>query len=292
MAPGRLVERDLRGSLARRLAFIEFRIYWEGRINRRDLTETFDISEPQAAIDFRKYQELAPENLSYDRRAKCYRPSQEFKPIRYRPTTDDYLRHLRRGDQGTEGTGDRWASPIPPLEVVAAPTRAIEPQILRAIVSTIRNREQLEVRYLSMNDPNPKWMAIEPRALVFAANRWHARVCRLDSGIYLDAVLSRILDVRVATGSVIDVPEDTDWTTHIDVILVPNPYLGKSMQDVVKRDYSMRQGKRVFKIRQALLFYFINTLPGDFRETPNKRNPREQEVVVQNYAEVREVLER
>jgi len=283
-------DRKPRSRLTQRLEFLEFRIYWEGRINRKDLVETFGISEPQAAIDFRKYQEFAPENLSYDRHAKCYRPSPSFKTLQYEPTADDYFRHLRRGDAGTKNARDRWASLGPPLEVVAPPVRVIEPHILRAIVTALRNREKLELRYISMNNPNPKWIAVELRALVFAANRWHARACRLDTGLYFDAVLSRILNVREASGDLIDTPEDMAWTTFVEVILVPNPNLGKRMQDVVKRDYSMTGGKRVFNVRKALLFYFINTLPGDIRKTPNKTNPKEQEVIVLNYAAVRKAL--
>lgn len=289
MPPSFALTTEPRSSRLRRTAFIEFRIYWEGRINRRDLIETFGISEPQAAIDFRKYQESAPLNLSYDRRAKCYVASKDFKPLYYTPTAEDYFHHLARVEEEDEASGDRWASPIPNLEVVAAPSRAIQPEILREVVSAIRNGHQLKIRYLSMSDPSPRWMTAVPRALVFAANRWHARTYRLDSGTFIDVVLSRILKVRHTSES-IDVPDDIDWSTLIDVVLVPNPYLQTKMQDVVRRDYSMKRGRRVFQIRRALLFYFINTLPGDFRRTPNKESPREQEVIVSNFAKVREAL--
>ena len=40
----------------RRLEFIDFRLYWEGRINRSDLIDFFGISVPQASLDLAKYQ--------------------------------------------------------------------------------------------------------------------------------------------------------------------------------------------------------------------------------------------
>jgi hypothetical protein len=42
----------------RRLEFIDFRLLWEGRLNRADITTFFRISVPQASLDLAKYQEL------------------------------------------------------------------------------------------------------------------------------------------------------------------------------------------------------------------------------------------
>ena len=39
----------------RRLEFIDFRLLWEGRLNRADLTTFFRISVPQASLDLAKY---------------------------------------------------------------------------------------------------------------------------------------------------------------------------------------------------------------------------------------------
>lgn len=35
----------------RRLEFIEFRLFWEGGVNRADIIEMFDVSVPQASKD-------------------------------------------------------------------------------------------------------------------------------------------------------------------------------------------------------------------------------------------------
>lgn len=47
----------------RRLAFIEMRTQYEGRINRGDLVKFFGISTPQASADLSIYQKKAPANL-------------------------------------------------------------------------------------------------------------------------------------------------------------------------------------------------------------------------------------
>ncbi|MEN1403023.1 hypothetical protein AAIH02_32695, partial [Pseudomonas aeruginosa] len=64
--------KSLSWGLESRLQFIDFRLRWERRINRMDLTEHFAISVPQASLDIAKYTELAPNNLTYDRRSKTY----------------------------------------------------------------------------------------------------------------------------------------------------------------------------------------------------------------------------
>ena len=37
----------MRWGVEKRLEFIEFRLYWEGGINRADITEQFGVSVPQ-----------------------------------------------------------------------------------------------------------------------------------------------------------------------------------------------------------------------------------------------------
>ena len=51
--------------IALQLEFIDFRLFWEGRIIRSDLTDQFGISAPQASTDLARYQELVATNLTY-----------------------------------------------------------------------------------------------------------------------------------------------------------------------------------------------------------------------------------
>ena len=52
---------DLRWGVERRLEFIEFRLFWEGYVNRGDLIDVFGISVQQASTDLNRYLGLAPE---------------------------------------------------------------------------------------------------------------------------------------------------------------------------------------------------------------------------------------
>ena len=57
----------IRWGVHRRLEFIDFRLFWDGRLNRSDMAETFGISAQQASADIAQYERIAPQNLVYDR---------------------------------------------------------------------------------------------------------------------------------------------------------------------------------------------------------------------------------
>lgn len=55
-----------------RLLWIDGHAATEGRINRSDLCEAWEISNPQATNDMTLFCELYPGRLVYDVRLKCY----------------------------------------------------------------------------------------------------------------------------------------------------------------------------------------------------------------------------
>src|ERR1700722_210432 len=71
---------EVKPGLAQRFEFIEWRAYWVGRVNRSDLEDQFQISTPQASLDFRRYQEEAPGNNEYDASGKSYVVTEGFTP--------------------------------------------------------------------------------------------------------------------------------------------------------------------------------------------------------------------
>ena len=86
---------ELRWSVERRLEFIEFRLYWEGRVNRGDIVDTFGVSVNQSSTDINRYIGMAPDNLAYDKSARTYVRAQAFSPILLKPNASGYLSQLR-----------------------------------------------------------------------------------------------------------------------------------------------------------------------------------------------------
>ena len=64
-----------------RLAFVELRVRFIGDIRRQDLVSRFGIQSAAATRDLAIYKELAPGNIDYDTKAKCYVLGEDFKPL-------------------------------------------------------------------------------------------------------------------------------------------------------------------------------------------------------------------
>src|SRR5260370_13673126 len=90
----------VRWSQKRRLEFIEFRLLWDGRVNRADLINFFGISVPQASLDFAKYRELAPANAVYDSTDKTYVAGSSFAPVLVSNSADLYLNRILAVESG------------------------------------------------------------------------------------------------------------------------------------------------------------------------------------------------
>lgn len=283
-------QKKLRWSAERRLEFIEFLLYWEGGLNRSDLTERFGVSIPQASTDLTKYRELAPANMEYDVSAKRYVAASNFAPKYLKPNPDRYLAQLKALTDGIIEIGDTWIAKTPPTGVLPILTRRIDSTVLRAVLSAMRSRRALQVEYQSMSaeHPEPLWRWITPHAFAFDGLRWHARVfCHLNER-FLDFVLSRFLDTGNTAPPGADPSDDWLWQTEFEVLFEPNPSLGEHQRAVIATDYGMTDGKVAVRVRYALLYYFSKRLRLD---TGDLDLPYERPIVVSNQDEFRNALE-
>lgn len=273
---------SLRWGVEQRLEFIEFRLFWEGVVNRADITSYFGVSVPQASLDLAKYLELAPKNLSYDRSGKRYVASTDFRPIFMSPDADQYLGQIALSDTTASSREHALISSPPTADAVPIPFRRVDANVLKAILSAIRAEESLEVLYQSMSNdrPEPTWRRISPHAFGHDGLRWHVRgYCHID-GRFKDFVLSRCTGTRNPGDAGANPRSDSAWNEIFEAKLVPNPKLTKSQQAVIALDYGMKHGQLVIPIRRALLYYFQKRLRLDVAEQLD--NPQETPVIILN----------
>src|SRR5262245_907144 len=135
----------MRWGVEKRLEFIEFRLFWEGGINRADIMDRFGVSMPQASKDISLYEEQAPGNLVYDRRQKRYFAAPRFKPIFLKPEADRYLAQLESVSDNIIPAQETWLSDMPAFDATPVPHRQVDVNVLRAILSTIRQAGAVEV---------------------------------------------------------------------------------------------------------------------------------------------------
>ncbi len=282
----------LRWNAEQRLEFIEFRLFWEGRVNRSDITDMFGVSVPQASSDLAQYREFAPTNIHYDASEKRYLPTPDFHPRILKPNAERYLAQLKAISEGVIALPDTWIMELPDVDVAPIPTRRVEPHALRQFLTAIRSKRSISIEYQSMNDlrPDPMWREITPHAIASDGLRWHLRAyCHIER-VFKDFIISRCLQIGQMGEPLADPSEDTGWSTFFEVILVANPKLSPAQQVTVQRDYGMQDGRSVLRVRHALLYYLNKRLRLDVAEKQDR--PKETPVVVANRAEYNAALKK
>lgn len=280
----------MRWNVEHRLEFIDFRLYWEGRINRKDLIEFFNISVPQASSDLRIYQEKAPKNIEYNKSGKYYFATKNFKPAYITSDSSYYLAQLHLISNNVLKKEEAFLGQIPCFDSIPSIARAVDPEILRKILHAINHRISMEINYQSMDHDQPIWQKIAPHALAYNGSRWHIRAYCHTHNDFRDFLLARILDLRDLKASEINSSNDIEWHTFIEVKIKPHPELSETQKKVIERDYGMENGIGIIRIRTALYFYLEWQLRLD--EENLSRPPKKQQVVLANREEINEIKER
>ena len=271
---------ELRWGVEQRLEFIEFRLFWEGHVNRSDLMSQFGVSVNQASTDLNRYIGFAPDNMVYDKSARTYVRGTEFKPQFLEPDASRYLAQLRPVADGILDREDSWIANLPPYAATPTPVRGVSPATLRSIVGAIRRSEAIEVKYQSLSKPEPRWRWIAPHAIAFDGFRWHTRAFCLTDECFKDFLLSRMLEVRGTGEAATSAAEDDDWQSEVTLEVAPHPDLSETQARVIALDYGMQDGKAEIKVRRALLYYTLKRLGLDM--DPSARKPQDQQIVLLN----------
>lgn len=245
-----------------RLQFIEFRLYWEGRINRGDLVEHFEISIPQASLDLGSYLELAPGNMDYDKQRKAYFATSAFKPVLIAPSANDYLSQLEmlQAERESPFSHRSFVGMTPAFDIAPSPDRVVVAETFRRILQAIRENKALEMEYQSMSRPEPIWRWMAPHAIASDGFRWHIRAYCFENNKFIDFVFGRILAIRNTRDSGVDSADDAQWNSLIELTIGPNPDLTEGQKRAIELDYGMRDGAAKLVIREALTQYMKKRL--------------------------------
>lgn len=276
--------KQLNWGAERRNAFIEFRVFWHGRINRADLIDTFGISLQQASLDLAGYADKWKRNLIYDKSQRAYVRGRNFAPHFITPSADEYLSQLRAVDQGLVSREQSWISVFPGYGATPTPARGVAPETLREVLTAIHAPASLNVTYQSMSKPEPSARWIEPHALAFDGFRWHARAFCQNDQVFKDFLLSRIVEIGKQGPITADPNADTDWHSEVVLEIGPHPDLSPTQRRAIEMDYVMEEGRAQIPVRRALLFYALKRLGLDTE--PAARRPQDQQIILLNSSEV------
>ena len=110
-----------------------------------------------------------------------------------------------------------------------------------------------------------------PHALASDGHRWHVRAFDTEKTRFSDFVLSRLKETKPGTQPEQEVPEDSAWTTYVDIVLKPDPSLDQSKRECLEFEYEMNNGRLRLTVRQAMLFYYLRHYGFDPRQRENCR---------------------
>ncbi|MBS1985975.1 MAG: WYL domain-containing protein [Bdellovibrionales bacterium] len=252
-----------------RLAFVELRVRFIGDIRRQDLVSRFGIQSAAATRDLAIYKELAPGNIDYDTKAKCYVLGEDFKPLFDFPP-ERVLSWL------TQGFGDGEPSKLKAWVASEIPSRLTHPDldVLACVTRAIHQECPIRVEYHSISSGQTE-RQIVPFALIDNGLRWHVRAFDRKSQEFRDFVITRIRrpvllrDVDVQAHERGD--QDIQWTRIVELELIPHP--DQPRAEVTEMDYGMRDGVLRMKLRAATAGYILRKWSVDSSPDHSLRGP-------------------
>ncbi|KJF74629.1 WYL domain-containing protein [Agrobacterium arsenijevicii] len=270
--------------LRKRLEFIDFRLFWTGRVNRGDIGDTFDISVQQASSDIGHYDRIAPGNMVYDRAQKTYLRTKEYRPALIERSSERFLLQLVAIDRGWMTKDETWFDELPPLDVTTLKRRATSSLILLQVLNAIRDRTQIKIAYNSLTETVDAARTIAPHALFFNSGRWYTRAYSADHRNFRDYNLNRINKVEEVEGIPPSNDLDYEWAHTIDLVISPNPELPAIQQKGVAAEFDMVDDRLLLPVRLSMAFYVMSEHNLDVE--PGKLAPVKQQLVLLNRTDV------
>lgn len=252
-----------------RLAFVELRVRFIGDIRRQDLVSRFGIQSAAATRDLAIYKELAPGNIDYDTKAKCYVLGGDFKPLFDFPP-ERVLSWL------TQGFGDGEPSQLKAWVASEIPSRLTHPDldVLACVTRAIHQECPIRVEYHSISSGQTE-RQIVPFALIDNGLRWHVRAFDRKSQEFRDFVITRIKGPVLLRDEEVQAHErgdqDIQWTRIVELELIPHPDQPRS--EVTEMDYCMRDGVLRMKLRAATAGYILRKWSVDSSPDHSLRGP-------------------
>lgn len=252
-----------------RLAFVELRVRFIGDIRRQDLVSRFGIQSAAATRDLAIYKELAPGNIDYDTKAKCYVLGEDFKPLFDFPP-ERVLSWL------TQGFGDGEPSQLKAWVASEIPSRLTHPDldVLACVTRAIHQERPIRVEYHSISSGQTE-RQIVPFALIDNGLRWHVRAFDRKSQEFRDFVITRIKRPALLRDAEVQSHErgdqDIQWTRIVELELIPHPDQPRS--EVTEMDYGMRDGMLRMKLRAATAGYILRKWSVDSSPDHSLRGP-------------------
>jgi hypothetical protein len=236
-----------------RLSFIDFNLLFKGSVNRKELTEKFEMGMANATRDFAVYKELAPHNIDFNAKDRTYLQTESFSPLFNYNAKQTLAKITNNISDGFDGVLELSLPVNAPLQL-NVPDIFIVAKVVQAILRGIA----ISVAYTSLSS-GLKIREIVPHTIVDNGLRWHVRGFDRNTNSYRDFVLTRISDVILLDTKIEafeTAMEDDQWMRKMDLTLVPHP-ANVNHSQAIELDYAMTGGMLQLTVRAALVGYLL-----------------------------------
>lgn len=245
-----------------RLRFIDFRLRWEGRLNRKDLEEFFGISAQQATNDLAAYTAAGDhDNLRYEPKHKAFVGPPWFRPLFPSSASRYYLNELLSLHTEMHEPGNSFVSWRPPLASVPALGGRMDGDQLAALLRAIREHRVVNARVVDTERESVDFQLLSPHGLANDGRRWYVRAFRHSRKQFAQFNLAWIEELTVGEPSKVDFAEDMPWHTELQLHLVSAPNLTEPQRRAVVLDCGMSADGHLHVVcKQAMLIQTLKAL--------------------------------
>lgn len=232
---------------------------WEGELGRSRVMEVFELSPVRASEWIRELRDLCPDWMAWDSIGRRYLATDAlFRVVAHQEETRveeafaSYIALTRM--LSLHAKGEEGMHVFPDFNVPSA-------RVFATLKRSIRESTATVLTYRSMRHPEPHQRTIEPHNLVRAGRRWHVRGYSRENSDFRDFALGRIVSASPTTDTATHgVEDDTAWSTHVEVVLVPHPRLKPQQVELVRFENFGGTSARRQTCRGALVAYLIQDL--------------------------------
>lgn len=236
---------DLKYAQRNRLEYLDRLFFWNGAATRASLIQQFEISNAQAALDFRAYLKQSKEDaLAYDATSRQYLTQDSFDRLTGPANTSEIMEFF-------SGNAQSHFDALPDLQ------RSQNVHAFLPLYRAMRSKQSVEIVYQSMKAPVPETRQIAPVRFVSDGVRLHVRAYCFSRKQFRDFIPSRI-DLELSflkMKDIQEIPHDEAWFTWSVLKLRPHERLTASRQRVVRTEFGFSEDVLEIRVRQALEFY-------------------------------------
>lgn len=230
---------------------------WEGQFGNARLRELFDIQVGRASKLIREFREEHPKWTELNTATKTYAATYQFYQAHVNEHETSLNRYLSLAGISPANNNENNSPIVSAFPQITTPN----PKYFSMLSMATKLGVDVEIKYSSMNEPEPHSRIISPHSIVKAGPRWHVRAYSELNKQFRDYNLGRITDVKLLEQkSKFSIKDDKDWLTQVNVRLVAHPDLSYEQGTVVRLEYFAKTSARVTSCRAPLVNYFIKEM--------------------------------